>query len=129
MKQKFSKKWKSSKKPSKQRKYRFNAPLHIKQRFMRSLLSKELRSKYNKRNARVRKGDKVKIMRGQFRKHEGKVEKVDLKKSKVYVEGIGATKKDGTKTKYPINPSNIMIIELNIDDKMRKKALERGKSK
>jgi large subunit ribosomal protein L24 len=64
-------------------------------------------------------------MRGQFRKKEGKVEQVSLKKIKVYVEGVEIAKKDGTKTRYPLHPSNLTIIELNIDDKMRQKILER----
>ena len=122
---KFSADWKSSTKRSKQRKYRFNAPLHIKQKLVHSHLSKDLRAKYGKRNASVRKGDKVKIMRGQFKKHEGKVERLDVKKSLVFVSGVELTKKDGTKKLLPSHPSNLMIIELNLDDKTRQQALER----
>lgn len=125
MKTKFSSSWKRSVQPRKQRKYRYNAPLHIKQKFISAHLSKDLRKKHNKRNIGVRKGDKVKVMRGQFKKKEGKVDQVSLKKTQVYVEGVEITKKDGTKTRYPIHPSNLMIIELNMDDKMRQKILER----
>ena len=122
---KFSIDWKSSTKRSKQRKYRFNAPLHIKQKLVHSHLSKDLRKKYGKRNMGVRKGDKVKIMRGQFKKHEGKVERLDLKKSLVFVSGADSTKKDGTKRLMPTHPSNLMITELNLDDKIRQQLLER----
>lgn len=125
MKTKFSSSWKRSVQPRKQRKYRYNAPLHIKQKFISAHLSKDLRKKHNKRNIGIRKGDKVKVMRGQFKKKEGKVDQVSLKKTQVYVEGVEITKKDGTKTRYPIHPSNLMIIELNMDDKMRQKILER----
>ena len=124
---KFSKDWKSSTKRSKQRKYRINAPLHIKQKLAHSHLSKDLRQKYGKRNASVRKGDKVKIMRGQFKKHEGKVERLDLKESLAFVSGVETTKKDGTKKMLPSHPSNLMIIELNLDDKIRQQSLERKK--
>lgn len=126
MQKKFSTSWKSSKQPRKQRKYRYNAPLHIKQKFMRSILSKELRKKYGKRNFGLKKGDKVKIMRGQYRKQQGKVDRIDLKKSKVFIEGIESVKKDGTKSAYPINPSNLMIMELNLNDKKRRESIERG---
>ena len=129
MKQKFSKTWNSSKQPRKQRKYRYNAPLHIKQKFMRAILSKELRKKHSKKSFSLKKGDKVKVMRGQFKKHEGKVDRIDLKKSKVYIGGVEVTKKDGTKTTCPFDNSNLMITELNIEDKMRRKMLERGKAK
>ncbi len=126
MKKKFSKHWKSSKQPRKQRKYRKNAPLHIKRKFLSTHLSKELRKKYNKRNIPIRKGDKVKILRGQFKKKIGKVDRVLLKRQKVYIENIALTKKDGSKVPYPINPSNLIITELFLEDKKRKKVLERG---
>ncbi len=122
---KFSTNLKKSKQPRKQRRYIYNAPLHIKQKFVHAHLSKELREKHNKRSLGLRKGDKVKVMRGQFKGHTGNVDKIDLKKSKAIILGVEVAKKDGSKTTYPINVSNLMIIELNIDDKKRKKVLER----
>ena len=121
---KFSTAWKNSKKQSKQRKFRLNAPLHIKNKFLHSHLSKELRKKYGRRNISLRKGDKVRIMRGQFRKLEGKVESIDLKKTEVFISGVEVTKKDGNKKLLPLNPSNLLITELNLDDKFRQKFLE-----
>ena len=125
MKIKFSRTWEKSKQPRKQRKYRYKAPLHIKTKFMAAHLSKELRQKHNKRSFPVRKGDKVQVMRGQFKKKIGKIARADLKKSKVYIEGIEIMKKDGTKTLYPINPSNLLILEFNLDDKKRVQTLKR----
>ena len=127
MKQKFSKTWNRSKQPRKQRKYRYNAPLSTKSKFMGCHLSKELKEKYGKRSIVIRKGDSVKVLRGQFKKKTGKVDKVDIKKTRVYITGIDVTKKDGTKALYPINPSNIMVTALNLEDKKRKKSLERKK--
>ncbi|MBU90694.1 50S ribosomal protein L24 [Candidatus Woesearchaeota archaeon] len=123
MKTKFSVSWIKSKQPRKQRKYRYNAPLHIKQRFVRAHLSKELHKKYNKRNLGLKKGDGVKVIRGQFKNKVGKIEEVSLKKIKVYVTGIEIAKRDGTKTRYPIHPSNLIITEVNMDDKMRNRIL------
>ncbi len=124
-KMKFSTTWKKSKKPRKQRNYRENAPLHIKGKFMKAHLSENLRQKHGKRTFRIRKGDRVKIMKGQFKGKTGKVESVDIKKGRIFIEGVEIQKKDGTKVKYPIVPSKIMIMELNLDDKMRKEALKR----
>lgn len=121
----FSKAWKSSRKPRKQRKYRVTAPLHIKQNFTHSHLSKDLRKKYGRRSIGLRKGDKVKIMRGQFRKYEGKIEKIDLKKTRIFVSGVEITKRDGSKKLLPLQPSNLLITELNLDDKFRQQDLER----
>ena len=119
MNKKFSKSWKSSKKQRKQRKYRINAPLNIKRKFLSAHLSKELRKKYSTRNVTLRKGDKVKIMRGQFKKKTGTIAKILMKRSKVCMENIQLTKNDGTKVYYPLEPSNLMIIELNLTDKRR----------
>jgi len=125
MKQRFSNKWIGSKQPRKQRKYRANAPLHIRRKMTSVHLSDILRKKYGKRNFPVIKGDNVKILRGGFKGKTGKVELVNLSKLKIRVENIYRTKKDGTKVSVWFDPSNLMIKELNLDDKMRKKALER----
>ena len=121
----FSKSWISSSKPRKQRKYRLSTPLHIKHKFVHAHLSKELRKKYSKRSIGLRKGDRVKIMHGGFRKHEGKVENIVLRKTRIFVSGVEITKKDGTKKLLALHPSNLTITELNLDDKLRQKALER----
>lgn len=125
----FSSIWNRSSSVKKQRKFVYNAPLHIRQKLVHAIMSEELRNKYGFRNLGVRKGDKVKIMRGQFRKQTGKVENVDLKKTEVYVEGAQTARKDGTKAYYALRPSSLMIIELNLDDKKRQKIIERKKKK
>lgn len=125
MKVKFSRSWIKSRQSRKQRKYRYNAPLHIKQKFVSAHLSKELRKKYNKRNMNLRKGDGIKVMRGQFKNKTGKIEEVSVKKTLVYVSGIEIVKRDGTKARRPINPSNLMITDINMDDKMRNKIVAR----
>ncbi len=129
MKAEWVKTWNRSIKARKQRKYLANAPLHIKQNLMHVHLSKELRSKYGKRAITIKKGDKVRILRGNFRKKEGKVSQVLLKRAKVYVEGIEILKKDGSKSLYPLTASNLMIIELNLDDKKRKNKLSKKENK
>lgn len=119
MKKKFSKAWKSSKQPRKQRKYVANAPIHIKRKRLSVNLSKDLRKKIGKRNIIVRKGDKVKIMRGKFKGKTGKIEKVFTKLSKVFVEGINVKKQEGSMVNVKLTPSNLQIIELYEDDKKR----------
>ncbi len=113
MKNKFSTKWKESKQPRKQRKYLANAPLHLRKKFVNINLSKELRKKQNKRNIQARKGDKVKIMRGEFKGQAGKILEVNIKSSLVIVEGIQAKKRDGSKVNLKLQPSNLQIIELS----------------
>lgn len=74
----------------------------------------------------VRKGDRVRILRGDFKTHEGEVARVEPKKEVIYVEGITLTKVDGTQIQRPIHPSNVMLVGL-AEDKWRAKILERGK--
>jgi large subunit ribosomal protein L24 len=129
MKQKFSTFWKSSKQPRKQRKYIANAPLHLKRKLLSVNLSKELRKKYGKRNIVLRKGDKVKIMRGKFKKKQGKVIEVHIKRQKIILEGIQVKKQDGSKANVPLRASNLQIIELNLDDKKRMKSIKQESKK
>ncbi|MFH1054389.1 MAG: 50S ribosomal protein L24 [Candidatus Woesearchaeota archaeon] len=124
MKIEFAKTWNKSTQPRKQRKYRYNAPLHVKQKFVKVHLSKDLRTKYGKRAAGLRKGDKVLISRGQFKKKTGKVERIDVKKTKVYITGIEIIKREGSKSLIPIDPTNLIIQELNLEDKKRIKKIQ-----
>ena len=119
MKQKFSTSWLASCQVRKQRKYRFNAPLHLRHKFLSANLSKELRKKYGKRSAPVKKGDEVVVMRGKFTKKEGKILDVDLKKSRVTIENLNRRKSDGTKVNVYFAPSNLQIKTLNLEDRKR----------
>jgi len=123
MKKQFSTKWKASKQPRKQRKYLANAPLHLKKKMLSANLSKPLREKHKTRNVEVRKGDKVLIMRGKFKKKQGKITEVKTKLLKVYIEGMQTKKTDGSKVNVPFKASNLQIVELNLDDKKRFKKM------
>ena len=125
MKSIFSISWKRSRQPRRQRKYIHNAPGHVRDRLVSTSLSKELRQKYGKRNLLIRKGDKVKILRGQFKGKVGEVSRVDRQNLRVHIENIGILKKDGSRTSYPIHPSNLVITEIKLEDKKRKAILER----
>lgn len=110
----------------KQRKWLYKtSKLHERHKLLHATLSEKLREKYKKRAVRIRKGDKVRIMRGDFAGHEGKVIEVDMKNCRIKVEGATITKADGTEVAVPIHPSNVMIIDFGEVDEVRKKILER----
>jgi len=113
-----------SKKPRKQRARIYSAPIHLRKKLVSAHLSRELREKTGKRSLPVRKGDRVRIMRGDFKKHEGEVIRVDRKRGVIYVEGVTVTKADGSAVPRPVHPSNVEIIEL-AQDKWREKILGR----
>ena len=119
----FSKTWKESKDKSKQRKYKFNAPLHVKRNMLSSNLSKELREKYTRRSFPVVVGDKVKVARGSFKGKTGKITRVNVKDSKLLLDIAYTMKKSGAKAFYPVDASNVMIVEFNLKDSVREKKL------
>lgn len=114
-----------SKQPRKQRKLLHNAPLHVRHKLMSVALSKELKDQYKRRSIPVKKGDTVQVMRGDFKDHEGKVEKVDLKNYRVFLEGATLQKPDGNMIYHSMHPSNLVIVELDLDDDERNKIMER----
>jgi len=127
MKQKFSTAWISSTQRRKQRKYRAHAPYHIKQKFLGAHLSKELREKYKIRSFPIRKGDRVKILRGSWKGKEGKVDSISRKYSKIFLDTIKEKNADGTERFIPIHPSNVIITSLLLEDKKRMEKITKQK--
>ncbi len=116
---KWSLKWKGSKETAKQRKYLYNAPLHVKRKFLSANLSKTLRAKVGKSSLPVRLGDEVIIKRGSYKGSTGEIVSVFIKKGYVHIKGITTKKTDGTEVQVPQQPSNLQIISLNLDDAKR----------
>ncbi len=114
-----------SHKPSKQRKYLYNAPLHHRGKIMSAHLSPELREKFGVRSMPIRKGDRVKVVRGDYKGTEGEVISVDREKYRIAIKGLIRKKTDGTEIPIPIHPSKVIITKLDLKDDARKKILER----
>ena len=125
MKKEFSTSWISSKQPRKQRKYRANAPLHTKHKFLSAHLSKSLREKYGKRSFPLRKGDEVLVMRGSSYGKKAKIASVNYKTQKIYLEGIQRSKRDGSKILIPFSPRSLQIQALDLSDKERRSSKEK----
>ena len=102
-----------SKQPRKQRKFRYNAPMHERKKMVSAHVSKELRAKLStkRRSVPVHKGDKVLLMRGSAKGHTGKILEVDLSTLKVYIEGVTQRNAKGVEQLAPTDPSNLMILE------------------
>jgi large subunit ribosomal protein L24 len=110
--------------PRKQRLHRLNAPHHQARKQMASHLSEELLLKYNRRSLTVIRGDEVKLMRGTNKGKSGKIVDVDATRRKVTVNGVTHKKADGTEIAIPLDPSNLLIVKLNLEDKRRRAKLE-----
>lgn len=89
-----------------------------------SNLSDDLRKQYNMRSTSVIKGDTVKIMRGEYKGVEGKVEKINTIKGRLSIEGVQREKIKGGQVKVQIHASNVVISSLKLDDDYRKNKIE-----
>lgn len=112
-------------KPSTVRRKMYNAPNHIKRNTLSAQLSPSLRAEHGTRNMTVVVDDTVSITKGDRKLTEGKVIRVDTKKSKLYIEGVTRNRLDGSTVQIPIRAENVMITRLNLDDQWRRKILER----
>src|SRR3990170_2373823 len=111
--------------PGKQRKMLFNAPAHLRHKIMSAPLSPELVKSRGAKTLPVRKGDTIRIMRGDHKGFEGKIQRVDLSDYRIYVEGLTREKVDGTAIFVSVHPSKVMIKTLGLDDKWRKEILKK----
>ncbi len=116
-------------KPSKQRKMVYEAPSHRLRRFLTAHLSDELRKSQERRSYPVRKGDTVKILRGDFAGIEGKINDIDTRRQRLFVEGVQREKTSGTTANVSVNSSKVMITKLNLDDKWRAESVKLSRSK
>ncbi len=115
-------------KPSKTRlKQIYDAPTHRRSRNIGAALSPDLRAQYGIRSIRVKKGDGVKVMRGEYKGIEGKVNKVHVEEGGLAIEGIQREKAKGGNVPVLVHPSKLMVVSLNLDDKWRQAMLERKK--
>jgi large subunit ribosomal protein L24 len=97
-----------------ERKMFYQAKRHKRTKRLHVHVSKELKAKL-KRKVRallVRKGDKVKIMRGPGKGNTGKVVKVNHSKMKVFVEGVVIRTARGREMLVALQPSNLLLNEL-----------------
>jgi large subunit ribosomal protein L24 len=112
-------------KPGKNRKRRFNAPNHVRRKFLSAPLSPSLKIEYGARSMPVRRDDTVTITKGDRKLTEGKVLRVDSERSKIYIEGVTRNRMDGSMVQIPIRPENVMITRLELGDDKRRAILAR----
>jgi len=117
------------KKPSKQRKRLYEAPAHRIRKLLSAPLSSNMRVSHGRRSYPVRKGDTVKILRGDFAGIEGKVTDVDTYRQRLFVEGVSREKVAGTSTNVSVHSSKVMITKLNLDDKWRAESIKLAPAK
>jgi large subunit ribosomal protein L24 len=106
-------------KPSKNRKRIYFAKLHESKKMLVAPIEKAVAKTVGKKKITVRKGDTVKIMRGQHKLKSGTVSKVDYDKTKVYLKEFNVTNSRGQEKPIPFIASNLMLTNVLLDDKKR----------
>lgn len=114
--------------PRKERRTLYNLPTHKARALIAAHLDEGLLLKYNTRSTTVRKGDTVRIMRGEYAGTSGKVIEVNTRTRKVTVDGVTITKADSTQKPRPIDPSNLVITKLDLTDPKRREKLGAGEA-
>lgn len=99
-------------------------PKHQRDKMIGAVLEDSLRKQYGRKNIRVVKGDSVRVLRGEYKGIEGKVEKVNTVHATFHIEGIQREKIRGGQVKVPIHSSNVMVISLNLDDDDRSRKIQ-----
>ena len=115
-------------KPGKQRKMLYQAPDHKRHKHFGAHLSPELQASQKVKTLPVRSGDTVRVVRGDHKGFEGKVSRIDSNKYRIYIDGLTREKVDGSSIFVPVHPSKIVIKSLVLDDKWRKKIIERKRA-
>jgi len=119
---------KTTSQPDKQRKMIWNASGSRVNRLLSAPLSSGLQSRHGVKSLPVRKGDTVRIVRGDFTGIEGKVTEVDRARYRLYVEGVTRDKVSGTSTKMTVHASKVQITNLSLEDRWRSKSIEKRKN-
>ena len=104
-----------------------HVPKHKLDKMVGARLADTLREQYKRKTARIVRGDSVRVLRGEYKGVEGKVEKINVERGTLTVEGIRREKIRGGQVKVPIHSSNVSIIALNLEDKYRSSRIQGSK--
>ena len=108
-----------SKKPGKERKAMYGMPMHRAAKQVAAHLNEKLGKEFGSRALTVRKGDTVKVMRGEFFGKEGKITSVNRKSRKIFVEKIVRKVSKGEEKQVPIDASKVLLVDIDRSDRKR----------
>ncbi|HEV2316460.1 MAG TPA: 50S ribosomal protein L24 [Thermoplasmata archaeon] len=112
--------------PRKQRKAAFSAHNFARRRFLTVALSKELRTRYGRRQLPVRKGDTVRVLSGSYEGQEERVAKIDTRGRTLTLDNITVKKADAKLKALPVRPNHLLLTKLNLADTWRRRVLKVG---
>ncbi len=110
--------------PRKQRKAAFSAHNFARRRMVSVPLSKELRTRYGRRQMPVRKGDTVRVLSGSYEGQEERVAKIDMRTRTLTLDNVTLKKADQKLKPLPVRPNHLLITKLNLSDAWRRRILK-----
>jgi large subunit ribosomal protein L24 len=108
-----------STKPNVARKAFYNMPMHKASKQVAGHLNEKLQKELGKRAITLRKGDTVKVLRGQFKGKEGKITGVNRKARKLLIEKLTIKKSNGEELQVKIDASNVLVLDIDRTDRKR----------
>lgn len=115
-------------KPSKQRSKLRSTPNHQRKNLLIAPVADDIKSQQGISRINIKKGDTVKVVRGNHVGTEGKVAVVDTKSGRIGIEGLSRKKVDGTPIYVMIHSSKVIITKLDLGDNRRRESVERKSS-
>ncbi len=109
--------------PRRQRRALYHASTAERRRRMTVLLSRELRRRFKRRNAPLRKGDTVRVLAGSFAGREERVAKVSRRTYSVTLDNVTLKTAEEKLKPLALRPAHLVITRLNLSDSWRRRAL------
>ena len=110
--------------PRRQRKALYTADSFERRRRMNVLLSRELRARFRRRSAPVRKGDTVRVLSGSFVGREERVARVNRRTYSVTLDNVTLKAADEKLKPLALRTGHLVITRLNLSDPWRRRALK-----
>ena len=110
--------------PRRQRKALYTADSFERRRRMNVLLSRELRARFRRRSAPVRKGDTVRVLSGSFVGREERVARVNRRSYSVTLDNVTLKAADEKLKPLALRTGHLVITRLNHSDPWRRRALK-----
>lgn len=110
--------------PRKQRRAVYEASTAVRRKQMAVLLSRDLRTRYGRRQVPVRKGDTVRVIRGSYIGREERVAKIDRRGYSVTLDNITVKTGEAKLKPLPIRTSALVLTRLNLSDPWRRRVLK-----
>jgi large subunit ribosomal protein L24 len=110
--------------PRKQRKAVYTASNFARRRYLTVPLSKELRTRYGRRQLPVRKGDTVRVISGSYEGQEERVAKINTRTCTLTLDNITVKKADQKLKPLPVRPNHLLLTRLNLSDAWRRRVLK-----